>query len=331
MEEVNFRGIAVTGEPSVDVKQVVASRKFNDRFLWMDERFHIRRILVKSMEIFGEIVDFIKVKVEVFDQHGRPINGVAVLRGGSVGMLVVLTCEGQDYAVVTVQPRLATGRFDFVEIPAGKVDDCDDVKVVAARELEEELKLKITPADLRNLSQLSGHLLGVYLSPGGCDEKITFLLYRKDVTRDELTSFEGRCTGLPEEGEQIILKVLPLDDLWYIDDAKTVLACALFERTMAKNVSGEIQPLLVEKLRFTDPTKERMITLALVGRAADGFRWSESWLDRHQGIVEVDTEWLQAAIERWMETRTAGEKVPKTRFVLLVDKQRRCRVDFVEN
>ena len=53
----------------------------------------------------------------------------------------------------------------------------------------------------------------VFFSPGGSDEAARFFFGRKQVNPDFLTKLEGKCTGVAEEGEQIILKVIPLKEL----------------------------------------------------------------------------------------------------------------------
>ena len=45
---------------------------------------------------------------------------------------------------------------------------------------------------------------------------------------------EGKCTGCAEEGEQIVLSVVPLDTLWTVTpDAKTLAAVLLYEKLKA--------------------------------------------------------------------------------------------------
>ena len=164
-------------------------------------------------------VGFIKFKADVVDKGGKFIPGIVFMRGGSVGILAVLTCKGKKYSVMTVQPRVPTGSFDFVEIPAGMLDGSGNFGGVAAKELEEELGIKISEKDLTDLSGLAGCNQGVYLSPGASDETLRFFSFTREVTEEEMASMNGRCTGLITEGEQITLKIVPLDDLITIADA----------------------------------------------------------------------------------------------------------------
>ena len=51
------------------------------------------------------------------------------------------------------------------------------------------------------------------------------------VPRHTLGDWSGRLTGLPDEGERISLRLVPLRDLWRVAarDAKTLAALALWE------------------------------------------------------------------------------------------------------
>lgn len=116
----------------------------------------------------------------------------------------------------------------------------------AARELQEECGLTVPEDELINMSALSlshereqGHEKGeeevlqqaVYPSAGGCDEFIPLFLWQKRVARSELRQWEGKLTGLREEGEKITLKLVKLKDLWKEGgrDAKALSALALYQ------------------------------------------------------------------------------------------------------
>lgn len=231
MEQVKVSDIPVTSEPGICIDTIIECKQFKDWLASMNrERFKVRSIHLQSVDMFGTKVGFIKFKADVVDQNDKFIPGIVFMRGGSVGILPVFTCDGEDYAVLTVQPRVPTGRFDFVEIPAGMLDGSGHFAGVAAKELEEELGLKISSSELTDLSQLAGHSRGFFPSPGGCEETIRLFAFRKAVTKEELTSMNGRCTGLIDEGEQITLKIVPLDELWKINDGKTIVAYTLFQK-----------------------------------------------------------------------------------------------------
>ncbi len=223
--------LQITSEAGIDIEEVVSSTVFREWFQSVDRRrFHIRSVHIQSLDKFGSRIGFIKLKADVVDNEGKSLPGIVFMRGGSVAILPVLLCNEKRYAILTVQPRLATGRFDFVEIPAGMLDGSGHFSGVAAREIEEELGLKITSEDLIDLSGKAGHEHGVYLSPGASEETIRIFAFVKTVAEEELNSINGRCTGAVDESEQITLRVEPLEELLRLNDAKSLIAYALFSR-----------------------------------------------------------------------------------------------------
>lgn len=162
----------------------------------------------------------------------------------------------ERYVLLTVQPRIAAGSLEFVELPAGMVDEAGNFSGTAAREIQEELGLEIPASELVCLSDLAygasvnpsphqthhgnvkgetyqdGNLpRGVYPSPGACDEYIPIFMHERRVPRDQLGEWTGRLTGLREEGEKITLKLVRMGDLWKEAgrDAKALSAIALWE------------------------------------------------------------------------------------------------------
>lgn len=227
--------VSLSAEPGIDIAAVTASKQFTDWVASMDaDRFVVSAVHFQSVDMFGPKIGFIKFKASITDKSGKPLPGIVFMRGGCVAMLCVLTCKDKKYTVLTVQPRPASGRFDFVEIPAGMLDGSGNFAGVAAKELDEELGLKIDSKDLIDLSEKAGHSRGVFVSPGGTDETIRLFVYEQEVTQDELAAMHGKCTGLLSEGEQITLRVVALDDdILTIDDGKTIVAYALYQKYVA--------------------------------------------------------------------------------------------------
>lgn len=184
-------------------------------------------------------------------------------------MLVVLIPDDQPpdsldeaYALLTVQPRIATGSLGFVELPAGMMDDEDNFAGVAAREIQEELGLVIKQEELTSLTDKVAEIrrareqhdrkttsmdndsavspsqdketlpFAMYPSAGGCDEYIKILFHERRVPRNTLKEWEGKYGGLRDEGELISLKVVPLEDLWLEGgmDAKALAAVTLYKQ-----------------------------------------------------------------------------------------------------
>ena len=196
----------------------------------VEERYDVRSITLQSVDMFGSRVGFIKFEAEAYDRTtGEKVSGIVFMRGGSVGILVILECEGAEYALLAVQPRIATGQFAFVEILAGMLDGSGNFVGIAAKELKEEAGPDFAIGE-KDLLPLTAPDRPVFLSPGGTDETMSLFQYRRKVTREQLEDLSGRATGELEDGERIVLKVVPRDELWSIRDAKTLLAIGLYDR-----------------------------------------------------------------------------------------------------
>lgn len=230
-KSIKVQGITVTGEKGIDLKVASESKTFTDWLNGVDkDRFTINGIHFQSVDMFGPKVGFIKFVCDVTDSDGKFIPGIIFARGGSVAVVVLVECEGEEYAVVTVQPRIATGSFEFQEVCAGMLDGAGSFAGAAAKELEEELAITIDGEDLVDLTALAGFDSGIYLSPGGSEEAMKFFGYSTSMTRSEFDSLNGRLTGVLEEGEQITVKLIPVDGLLEIPDAKTLVAHSFVTR-----------------------------------------------------------------------------------------------------
>ncbi|KAH6628219.1 hypothetical protein F5144DRAFT_493491 [Chaetomium tenue] len=221
--------------------------------------YTLHAITVQAFDRFGPArLGFVKLTSAVTNAAGEALPGAVILRGPSVAMLVMLLPdddgEEERYVLLTVQPRVAAGSLEFVELPAGMVDDGGSFAGQAAREMEEELGLVIGEGELVALSELVGEVGGavgdgdgeggvvgggglsglpraVYPSAGGCDEYIPIYMHERRVPRAQLGEWTGKLTGLREEGEKITLKLVRMRDLWKegARDAKCLAAVALWE------------------------------------------------------------------------------------------------------
>jgi ADP-sugar diphosphatase len=225
-------GIPVTGEPSVDLEVAVNSSHFRDWLATVDpSEFYLRRVHFQSVDMFGSKVGFIKFQCYATHwQSGKDVPGIVFARGGSVAILPVLRESGQDYTVITRQPRLATGQEYFEEICAGMLDGDGNVTGVAMKELREELGMEVNKDELLDMGALAQVKGGYYLSPGASPEAIHIFTFVRRVSRTALRAMEGKCTGATEEGEQIQLKIVPIGYLLQLPDMKSGMAYLLYKR-----------------------------------------------------------------------------------------------------
>ena len=198
-------------------QQILGFKPFEDYCEGMDHGLVVRSIDIPAVTMFGSRIGFMFINADIVRaDDGSPVPGAAFLRGGTVIILVILRCEGQEYVVIVRQPRSPVGSIAFAETPAGMLDGSGKFAGKAAQELKEELGLEIREEDLIDMTKLvfSTSVRGIYASAGGSDEFGRFMLYRRDVTSEELASFKSRKTGAVGESERIVTDVIPLQDLW---------------------------------------------------------------------------------------------------------------------
>merc|ERR1712179_180557 len=167
---------------------------------------------------------------------------------GAVGVLVILSCAGKQYSLITRQARVPVGLGDYPEIPAGMLDGSGNFGGVAAKEMKEETGINISSNDLIDLTELAygRKFQGMIPSAGGCDEFLRLFVFTKEISQEELNNLQGKLTGELEEGEVITLEVVEFDKLWQVtSDAKTLSALYLYERLVQegkiKRRGSEIQ------------------------------------------------------------------------------------------
>ena len=86
--------------------------------------------------MFGPRVGFLKfrstAKVNVGGEKGViTVPGIVFMRGGAVGVLVILECDGKEFALLTNQARVPIGHHALPEIPAGR--ECGNGRIGLCR------------------------------------------------------------------------------------------------------------------------------------------------------------------------------------------------------
>ncbi|GAB6968611.1 hypothetical protein JCM25156A_26490 [Komagataeibacter kakiaceti JCM 25156] len=205
--------------------RVLAAPHFRRWYDGMRARFTLRHVLVRDATTFGTRMGFILVEADAL-HDGQPVPGLALLRGDSVSVLLVLKCPGHpDRTILTREARVPVARPDLLALPAGMLDGGRFVST-ALRELSEEVgaDLQVCERDLTELTH-------VWLSPGGCDEAIGLYYAELHIDESLARSLAGRQTGLASEHEHIRLRVIDLADVPGIGmtDAKTLLSWHMYQ------------------------------------------------------------------------------------------------------
>jgi ADP-sugar diphosphatase len=265
-----FPGVEITLPPNLTRDKLLTFKPFNNWLSTLHQSlakqthathpFHespykLRFIEIQVADFFTQThLGFLKLRATVTNDDDECLPGAVFMRGGSVAVLVIVSSStkagaGEDYAIMTLQPRIAAGSLSFLELPAGMLDDEGSFKGVAAREIKEETGLDIREDELIDMTRLAAratkaddddeaggaveaHLqVAAYPSPGGCDEFMPLFVTRKTMGKRDMDALKGKLTGLRDEGEKITLRLVPLRDVWKVGvrDMKTLSAIALYE------------------------------------------------------------------------------------------------------
>ena len=250
--------VPVSGPPDLDLAFCVQATPFVNWVSTLDPGLDVSEIKIQGVDYFGKRIGFLKLEA-VTKCNGNPVPGIIFMRGGAVSILLILHCRDQGWIVCTRQARVPIGKTNFLELPAGMLDDSGNFAGIAAKELEEETGIKLSATDLTDMTALtyeptgpqhpedveakvirdkSSPLKGMYPSAGGCDEFIRLMLYEKAVTQEELEELQGKLTGCAAEGEKIVLELVRYEMLWRVtSDAKALASLLLFQNlTLSKQV-----------------------------------------------------------------------------------------------
>lgn len=222
-------GFTIVGD---NADKLSRSNKF---WRWFDNTYgpiKIRRVSEKGSFWFRGELAFALFLVEYLDEENKEKSNVIFYRSDAVAVFLVLKDKdtGKKHVVLVEQLRVPAGQ-KLLEIPAGTVEGEDEYKKTAVREIKEEVGIEISQEDLRFLGRY-------FMSPGACPEKIALYSCELSFSRQEIESLQDRLTGLKEEGENIVVRLFPLEifDGLPIKDAKTRLAYqAYLERERREN------------------------------------------------------------------------------------------------
>jgi ADP-sugar diphosphatase len=209
--KIVFKDSDLWNIPEFKEKQalVLQSPKFTRWFNKIKSEFDISEIIINKVHFFRGQAGFIFAEAKgTYRDSNNPILGITLIRGDSVAILPILYGpDGKTYTLLLHQARIAIGDPDFLEIPAGMLDEGVFVNK-ALEELKEEIgdDFLITEKDLISLDT-------IYPSPGGCDEAIRIFAFEYHLGYEAMESLQGRHSGSALENEHIIVEVVPMDDL----------------------------------------------------------------------------------------------------------------------
>jgi len=209
---------------------ILSSKKFNDYIRKIDlESVLIRNIKILNVYMFGKNVGFIGLEVDCsLKTHlDKKLPGYVFIRGKSVGIFVLIN---NQFMVLTRQFRIPVGKF-MLEIPAGMLDESGDFCGVAAKELEEEIGVKINQKELI-------YLTSMYPSCGGSDEEIIFYSLNLKMEPHEIEELKNKTFGEENSHEIITLKILELnyENIMQTKDAKLITAAFAAQNQLGLNI-----------------------------------------------------------------------------------------------
>lgn len=270
--------VPVEAADDIDLDAAVGAQPFIDwvNLVESERRFVVEKITIQSLDKFGSRVGFVKFKAAV-KVDGKDVPGIVFMRGGSVGVLVLLDCQGELYTVLVHQPRVAVGKGALAEIPAGMLDGEGNFAGVAAKELKEETGIIIKECELYDMTQAAygARFPGVYPSCGASDEFNRLFVFRKAISKEQLDELQGKLTGNMEEGEYIKLSIIPYNDLWMSSpDAKALCAGHLYEKLFPrKSLPSSSGVSWAQTRRWLCALVLVALVVAIAGNAMESFGW----------------------------------------------------------
>ena len=207
-----YKGIPIAGStPAIDeqIPTILKAPKFKS---WFDKLDHsaldLQSITITDVDWFcaptaisPEKLGFLKLTAKVFDRKtGKPIPGIAFIRGGAVAVLIRVVVGSNAYFIMCRQLRFPVGGYTL-EAPAGMMDDSADISGVMMKEIAEETGLVVpNAADLIDLGRFSP-------SAGGCDESIRLFAWNTELSKEAFDEIRRKIHGAAEENETIYLNI----------------------------------------------------------------------------------------------------------------------------
>eukprot|EP00299_Pterocystis_sp_00344_P000228 c10071_g1_i1.p1 GENE.c10071_g1_i1~~c10071_g1_i1.p1 ORF type:complete len:511 (+),score=133.95 c10071_g1_i1:1032-2564(+) len=191
----------------------------------------LRSLEIRSTDELTKTARFIDIKAKIqLLNTNIVLNSNVFIRGSSMAVLFVFTCEGDDFTIVIQRPRLPAGFEAVPELPAGMMAG-EEIMSKDLSVLCDRTGINIERHHLVNLTE---HVFGDGVVPSiHSDERISLFLCQSDFTRSKLRALQQHCqtnngTGNTKEWN---IRVIPLSDLWQeAPDAKALSAFVLYHQ-----------------------------------------------------------------------------------------------------
>jgi ADP-sugar diphosphatase len=205
-----YKGIPIAGStPVIDgqIPLILKAPKFKSWFNKLDHTaIDLQSITITDVNWFcaptviaPQKLGFLKLTAKVFDQKtGKPIPGIAFIRGDAVAVLIRVIVESTAYFIMCRQLRFPVGGYTL-EAPAGMMDASANISGVMIKEIEEETGLVVP-----NVGELID-LGRIIPSAGGCDESIHLFAWNTELSKEAFDEITRKIHGAVGENETIYL------------------------------------------------------------------------------------------------------------------------------
>lgn len=197
----------------------------------LNYKHFINSINPEHMEIVGEpnilssvLKDkFIWFSVKVLNKMNGKVNPTFILlRGNSVAILVIIVNKGKEYILITEQLRAPTGSNRFESV-AGMMDNDNNPRIVATKEIEEETGIVVTEKDFNELGSY-------YTSPGITEEEMFCFYVLREMNDNQFKELTDKLYGTGDD-EVIRLHLIPAtwNKVLETKDGKLIASFAMYE------------------------------------------------------------------------------------------------------
>lgn len=153
----------------------------------------------------------------------QKINRSLLLRGRGVVVIPLLICDGEITIPMVKQRRIVDGDFSY-EFPSGGIDESSDILKVAAQEAWEETGLEVNPKELISLFPRP-----IKVCESMFDEIVYWYAFKREVSKEYLSSLQGKTTGCAADQEHIYLELKKPSEIYAIGSFQCLVGLQLLQ------------------------------------------------------------------------------------------------------